>query len=337
VSESFVLEDVEVFDGTRFTGRHDVVVDDGLISAVTPARAAAATPAARTLLPGFVDAHVHLGFFAPADVLRGGVTTARDLGWPLERLDELGAADGPALLYAGQMLTARGGYPSRAAWAPRGTAREIRDAADARAAVAEQAARGASVVKIAQDPRAGPVMAPEVVRAVCDEAHARGLRVTSHCGALEQLHIALDAGVDELAHGLWSDERIDDGIIERMVRARMTVVPTLHIDPSPERIENTRRFVEAGGHVVYGTDMGNPPLPPGIDVEELRLMVRAGMALGDALAAATSCAAAHLGLEDRGRIEPGARADLVVVNGDPRDDISALAHPALVARGGVRA
>src|SRR2546426_904373 len=73
-----------------------------------------------TLLPGFIDCHVHLGFFQPRAVLRGGVTTVRDLGWPLD----VALDGGPDVLRAVQILTAPGGYPLRAGWAPKGTARE---------------------------------------------------------------------------------------------------------------------------------------------------------------------------------------------------------------------
>lgn len=129
----------------------------------------------------------------------------------------------------------------------------------------------------------------------------------------------LEAGVDELAHGLWSNEPIPAPMIQRMVSAGMVVVPTLHIDPLPRRIENLRRFAAAGGRVVYGTDMGNAGPPPGIDVEELALMERAGMSRLQVLAADTSGAAEHLRLEGRGRIVPGALADLILVKGDPAE------------------
>jgi imidazolonepropionase-like amidohydrolase len=308
-----IFEDVLVFDGVTFVGTSNVVVEGSLVAAVEPSSGRAR----RTLLPGFIDCHVHLGFFRPSAVLRGGITTARDLGWPLgASLD-----GGPDVLRAGQILTAPRGYPSRAGWAPKGTAREVRDADDARAAVDEQIAAGARFIKIAQEPRIGPTIAPDVLEILCSRAHERGLIVTSHCGSLEQLELALAAGVDELAHGLWSDEPIPEPMVERLVAHGVVVVPTLHIDPSQTRIDNVRRFASAGGSVVYGTDMGNPPVPGGIDVDELNLLRAAGLSVEDSFAAATSRAASHLGLTDRGRIAPGVRADLVLVDGDAKEDL----------------
>lgn len=344
-----------MFDGTTMLEGRTVVVERGRIIAVGPsgsvpvpagtatvgtatAGTATAGGAGRSLLPGFIDAHVHLGLVSPAAVLRGGVTTVRDLGWPPDRVFELaarlsGGGDGPRVLAAGPILTAPGGYPARSAWAPPGTGLEVGVEAEARAAVRGVVARGASVVKVAQEPRMGPTMPPEVLSAVVREAHRAGLRVTSHLGSVEQLDVALDAGVDELAHGLWSDERIPDATLRRMVRQGMAVVPTLHIDPSRRRIENLRAFLAAGGRALYGTDMGNSGPPQGIDPDELALMVDAGMTPLGAIAAATSAAADYLGLEGRGRVVAGAVADLLLVEGHPGRDLGALRRPIMVLRG----
>jgi imidazolonepropionase-like amidohydrolase len=71
-----------------------------------------------------------------------------------------------------------------------------------------------------------------------------------------------------------------------------------------------------------------------VDVEELRLLAEAGLGPGQALAAATSLAAAHLGLAGTGRVVAGARADLLLVDGDPLDDLTALERVLLVTRDG---
>ncbi|HET6355965.1 amidohydrolase family protein [Streptomyces sp.] len=72
-----------------------------------------------------------------------------------------------------------------------------------------------------------------------------------------------------------------------------------------------------------------------VDIEELALLIEAGLDPGRALAAATSLAAAHLGLAGTGRIVPGARADLLLVEGDPLDDLAALERVLLVTRDGL--
>jgi imidazolonepropionase-like amidohydrolase len=339
--------DVRVFDGTRMREGETVWVDGERIARTGPAAAGLPAGAStvvdgtgRTLLPGFIDAHVHLGLHKPETVLKGGVTTARDLGWPAGRIFPLrqrlatGSQLGPSLMAAGPMITARGGYPLRAGWAPPGTAREVVSPGQAREVVAELAMLGAAVIKVAQEPRQGPVLPLAVLRAVVDEAHVAGLRVTSHVGSLDELEVAAEAGIDELAHGLWASVLIPPPTLQRMVQQGMAIVPTLHIDPSPERLRNLARFLEGGGQVVYGTDMGNAGPPPAIDPSEIALMVTAGMTVPQALASATSGAADYLGLAGLGRIAVGATADLILVEGNPAEEPAALARTVMVVQAG---
>jgi imidazolonepropionase-like amidohydrolase len=346
--ESLAIVGAAVFDGS---GRppvpaRTVVVRDGRVERVGPAGEVAPPAGAEvvdgagcTLLPGFVDTHVHLDFYPPAEVLAGGVTTVRDLGWPAGRLAalreraEAPEAASPRLLAAGQIVTVPGGYPTRATWAPPGTARPVAGAAEASDAVAELAAAGAAVVKVALDDRVGPTLPEPVLAAVVEAASAHGLGVTAHVGTAREVAKALAAGVGELAHWPFDRRTLPDALIARLA-ASVTVVPTLHIQPSRPRRLGVRRFVERGGRVLYGTDLGNQGPPPAVDVQELRLLVAAGLTSAEALVAATSAAAAHLGLTGAGRVEPGARADLLLVAGDPLDDLAALSRVRLVTRDG---
>lgn len=297
-----------------------------------------------TLLPGFIDSHVHIGFARPRDVLRGGVTVARDLGWPpdkifpLQRESRSPSFDGPFLLAAGQMLTAPGGYPSRAGWAPRGTAREVEGPAEAEGAVAAQAEAGASVIKIALNPPVGPTLDAATTEAIVREAHGRRLRVTGHVHGLDELEKALGAGVDELAHMLMGDDVIPPSLIETMVERGTVVVPTISVRFGSDRrraVENLRHFVAAGGTVLYGTDLGNSGPRPGIDRREVKGMARAGMDGRSIIASATTQAARVLGLVDRGRLSEGVRADVVAVQGNPLEDPRSLLEVAFVMRDGV--
>ena len=299
-----------------------------------------------TLIPGFIDAHVHIGFYEPQEVLRGGVTTVRDLGWPPERIEPLVHASrsdtftGPTILAAGPMLTAPGGYPTRAAWAPPGTGLEVRGPEDVERAVASVAATGAVIVKVALNPPVGPVLSLDTLTAIVDAAHARGLKVTGHVHGLAELDKALDAGMDELAHMLTSRDRIPEATIQRMVEAGMVVVPTLSIFSGAAletAIANLSAFRAAGGRIVYGTDLGNEGPRPGIDPNEVHAMARAGMSGHDIIRSATVDAAAWLGLSTTGTIEAGRAADLVLVEGDPLTTPDALTNIRAVWRRGLRA
>lgn len=314
----------EIADATVvIEGRHIAAAGRGADIEI-PAGARTVDLPGHVLVPGFIDAHVHIGFYPPHEVVAGGVTTVRDLGWPPDEIFLLADAsaeesfEGPTILAVGPMLTAPGGYPTRAAWAPHGTAFELDDPAAARRAVVELAPRSAAI-KIALNPPVGPVLDDATLDAIVGAAHELGLKVTGHVHGLDQLERALDAGVDELAHMLMSAEPIPDPLIARMVDAGTTVVPTLAIFDGRERrvgVDNLRRFHAAGGAVVYGTDLGNQGPQPGIDGTEVGAMAAAGMSLLEIVHAATVGAARYLGLTDVGAIAPGRDADLVAFSGD---------------------
>jgi imidazolonepropionase-like amidohydrolase len=341
----FALVGVRVLDGSDRPAQagRTVVVRSGRIEAVggadqarTPDGGLVLDGDGLTVLPGFVDTHVHLDFYPPAAVLAGGVTTVRDLGWPAARLAVLrrdAGATAPRLLAAGQILTAPGGYPTRAAWAPPGTARPVEGPDDAALAVAELADAGAAVVKVALDERVGPTLPPATLAALVSSARGHGLAVTAHVAGVRQVEKALEAGVAELAHWPFTRRELPGALVRRMAEA-VTVVPTMHIEPSGARLAGLAAFVAHGGRVVYGTDLGNQGPPPGIDVVELGLMVEAGLSPDQAIAAATGSAAAYLGLDGLGRVAPGAVADLVAVEGDPLADLTALERVRLVSLAG---
>ena len=329
-----------------------ITLSEGRIEAVgtktdtpVPEGATVIDASGKTLVPGFIDAHVHIGFSDPHDVLAGGITTARDLAWPPGVIVDLAersrkeSFEGPEIFAAGPMITVPGGYPTRAGWAPEGTGLPIRGPAAARDAVRDLANEGAAVIKVALNRQAGPVLDEAELKAIVSEAHERGLKVTGHVYGMGSLTEALSAHMDELAHMLMSTERLPEQTIDTMVRQGMAVVPTLAIRSGRDRriaISNLRRFLGAGGRVVYGTDLGNAGVRPGIDPTEVRLMARAGMSPLEILASATSGSAGWLGLDDRGMIAPGMRADLVALDTENIDKASDLAKVDDVWRGGRR-
>jgi imidazolonepropionase-like amidohydrolase len=297
-------------------------------------------------MPGFVDAHVHIGFADPGDVVRGGVTTVRDLGWPPHEIFPLARAsaepgfDGPLVLAAGPIHTAPGGYPTRAAWAPEGTGREVAGTDEARAAVRDAVAAGACVVKFSLNPPVGPVFERATLEALVTAGHEAGLKATGHVYGMAELDKALDCGADELAHMLMGEEEVPDPTIRRMVVAGTTVVPTLSIRFGRDReiaIANLARFRAAGGHVVYGTDLGNEGPGPGIDRTEVRSLAKAGYEPIDVVRAATVDAARHLGLGSKGVLDDGMDADVVAVPLDALEDAERLSDVRMVWREGRRA
>jgi imidazolonepropionase-like amidohydrolase len=285
------------------------------------------------LMPAVADRHVHIGLSDPAAVLLGGVTAVRDLAWPPERIfpladaSEMPSFEGPLILAAGPMLTGPGGYPTQDSWAPPGTGREVKDAEDAAAAVEELARLGSAVIKVSLNAEAGPTPSDAALAAICDAAHAADLPVTAHAQGAGQVERALGAGVDELAHTPWTPLSPD---VIHTAASRIRIVSTLDIlsfgRDTPEiraALDNLRRFHDAGGTVVYGTDLGNGSIPPGIHSREGRLIAEAGLTKEEVLATMI-----------RAPLEPDAPADLVAVGGNALEDLSVLDHVRLVVRAG---
>ncbi|MFL6238426.1 MAG: amidohydrolase family protein [Actinomycetes bacterium] len=287
--------------------------------------------------PGVVDAHVHLAFGSPADVVAGGVTSARDLGAPMSAAMQWRTPDrslsSPHVGVAGPIVTAPGGYPSRS-WGRDGFAVFAADAAAAHAVVAQLAGQ-VDVVKLALEPAGGPVPGVDVAVAVVRAAHEAGLAVTAHALTAATVATALAAGVDELAH--MPVEPLGPDLVEAIAAADMLVVSTIQTFVSSggsageAALANARASHGAGVRIAYGSDLGNTGTTPGVDPGELRHLAAIGLGAGGALRAATEVAATAAGVRGgRGRLIVGAPADLVVLTGDPTNEPDRWRHPLAV-------
>lgn len=287
------------------------------------------------LMPGVADRHVHIRLADPGAVLLGGVTAVRDLAWvpqeilALANASELPSFTGPLVRAAGPMLTAPGGYPTAAAWAPRGTGRELEGPEDAAAVVAELADQGAAAIKVSLNAEVGPTPSDAELAAIVEGAHARDLPVTAHVQGKGQAERAVGAGMDEFAHTPWT-ERLPDPLLDAAART-MRMVSTLDIcsfgDVTPElrtACDNLVRFRSAGGTVVYGTDLGNGAIPPGIHLREALLLHEAvRMTPEEVLVAMTA-----------GPLAVDGPADLIVLGSDPLVRLEALGDLRVVVRAG---
>jgi imidazolonepropionase-like amidohydrolase len=294
-----------------------------------------------TLLPGLIDAHVHLVWSgAPGDdaakaTVNAGFTTVRNLG---SNANVPVRFDAPRVVFSGPGLGPENGICHQTF----GTF--VRDAADAREQVRAQVrdlgatwikvCAGGGVVGIPKDAESGE-LSPELLAAIVDEARKLNVKVAAHAQGPIAIRNAVLAGVDSIEHG---------GLIDRetallMREKNVALVPTLaRLEGRPT--VKTRTFaavseaVKAGVTIVLGTDA--TVLPHGKNAEELVALVEVGLTPLEAIRAATTRAAALLGLRDVGRIAKGASADLVAVNGDPLNDVGALREPVFVmARGKV--
>lgn len=202
---------------------------------------------------------------------------------------------------------------------------------------------GADVVKVAtsggvlsaRDDPSHAHFRPAELAVLVEEASAAGMPVMAHAQAADGIKNAVRAGIRSIEHGIF----LDDEGIDLMLANGTWLVPTLVAPqgvldavaagvPIPANIaekaravigvhrEAVRRAIAAGVRLAMGTDSG--VTPHGRNLRELAMMADLGMAPGAVLEAATRSAAQLLGVvDDRGTIEPGKRADLVLVDGDP--------------------
>ncbi len=334
--------------------RNGRVVDAGPGSeVVTPVGAEVIDVEGRAILPGFINAHVHRGY--DAENLRawaqGGVTTVRDLGalsgWRsgghsvFEERDELNRDDLNArLVAAGPIVTTVGGYGSYPVTSPEDAREKVNGLIDA----------GPDVIKIAIEDdlqgREWPLLSPEEIAAIVETAHARDVRVAAHVSRSEHVQMAIDAGVDDVNH--MAVDPVSTDRLNRMVELGMIWVPTLELWGGVSQrhglswdavaARNLRRFVDAGGSVALGTDFAGytTPFDLGMPITEIRLMHEAGMSPMQIIEAATRNAATVCGLGDElGTLEAGKIADVIVVDGNPLEDVERLADVVLVVHNGV--
>jgi imidazolonepropionase-like amidohydrolase len=257
---AFVVRDVRLFDGDRVSEHRSVVVRDGVIVRIGDATLSAPPGAqviagrGRTLLPGLIDAHVHLSDSAEADLRQSlalGVTTDLDMwngGARFERIETLRAADAPDVAdvrTAGTGATAPGGHPTQMGG---GSFPTIDDPADAQAFVDARIAEGSDYIKIIYDDlssigRHQPMLDKRTLKAVVDAAHARGKLAVVHILSEWQAKDAIEAGADGLAH-LFTGATVSPDLATLAASHHVFVTPTLTVlfsdcgQPSGPRIAN---------------------------------------------------------------------------------------------------
>lgn len=327
----------------------------------------------RYLFPGLVDSHFHLVSRSAAEVdegliadgliegminavtrLAGGITSVRDCGCRhhgihrLRRVIDSGRVPGPRSVVAGR-------NPTSAA-APDHWRNVVADGPDGiAAAVGHELEAGADFVKLilshAEDPGDWAAVARYLGEAELQSgvaaAHARGARVGVHCEGWEAARLAVDAGVDVLDHAPLLDRATADAMAARGA----VYVPTIWAFSADsglsesgtgevarwqeEHRRSVRRARQAGVTIAAGSDAAGSLPAADVLVDEMQTLVAAGLTSTEALAAATTGGAAAIGVPGAiGTIAVGARADFVVLEGDPALDLDVLRRPVLVvARG----
>jgi imidazolonepropionase-like amidohydrolase len=394
-----------IWDGTGAAPIPDgiVVVRGGRIEAIGP-RASVPVPKGattidgkgKTLIPGLINSHGHVGMtkglkqdkgnYGTENILahlkqyaRYGVTAMMSLGTDFEAIFPLRGPAKPTeepratVFTAGRGFTGKNGYPAVLP-GNAGLPREVDSVEEVRAGVDELARQKVDMVKMWVDDHWGHYakIRPELYQAVIAEAHKHGMRAMAHLFYLDDAKKLVAAGLDGMAHSV-RDREVDADLIAALKKRGTFAVPTLTreestfiyaqppaflddpffnrwIDPDVikqlkdpawgQRVKadpdfskyagqlkmaqtNLKKLFDAGVRIAFGTDTGPPGRFQGyFEHRELELMVAAGLRPEQALTAATSGSAAALGIaRDFGTLEKGKRADMILLDADPLQDI----------------
>ncbi|MFH8559457.1 amidohydrolase family protein [Streptomyces sp. NPDC017988] len=332
----------------------------------------------KTVLPGLIDAHVHLGglgfkavpsfggrkatedYARPRlDAVRHGVTTQRSLGdfltdsLTVRDAIEKGALPGARIVTSGPSFQVKGGHPNGTVWGNDPTARAEgarlpESPADARRMVAELADAGVDLIKIIisdnefmQPPQPELKMDWAVTEAIVEAAHQHALRVAAHAENVTDALKAVQAGVDDIEHLVMREPDLSDTsafeeLFSLMADRGTLLVPTMvahqrvgeETDPTTLSYGNTlvKQAFDAGVRLGVGSDAHSPGLHGWKLYHELVMFVRdQGIDALTTLTAATGGNAELLGIDERlGTVTAGKIADLLVVDGNPLQDITAI-------------
>jgi imidazolonepropionase-like amidohydrolase len=360
-----------------------ILVHDGRIVAFGPSTAVK-VPRDSTVIDckglvvtaGFWNSHVHI---LPPELLhadklsseqisaqleqmltRWGFTTVFDIASVLNnttlirRRIESGEVKGPRILTVGEPFWAKGGTPIYVKGfleANHINIPEVESNAQAVQRVRQQIHDGADGIKIfagSVERDSILIMPLDLAKAIVAEAHRERKPVFAHPSNQEGIEVALQSGVDILAHTTPSGGPWSSSLVERLKAAHVALIPTLtlwHVESKgvpPEDFEkgmNTivlpqlRAYSEAGGQILFGTDVGY--IEQFDTSEEFRWMSRASMSFQQVLASLTTNPAQRFGYSTRrGRIAKGMDGDLVVLRADPAQDATAFSKVRYTILGG---
>jgi imidazolonepropionase-like amidohydrolase len=361
-----IITNARVIDGTGAEPREGVSLSivDGKIDQIgehlAEQPATVLDVGGRTVLPGLIDAHVHLSSLdrklsqalhpygladAAMKMVNAGVTTVRDLGsygrslFALREAIREGLCVGPRILLCGQIIAATSPGVEKF----HGMYRAADGVYEFRKAVRQQAQRGADFIKVmstgaltVEDEDVHPAqLTVEEFAALVDEAHRLGFRVASHAEGLDGIRMSVQCHVDTIEHGEMSFSAPE--LLDQMADRSIILVPTLSVfdwvsesdvfplwmrDRAKHLGECARKTVAAARHAGVALAMGADAGPHGSNAGELVRMVDAGLTSMEGIIAATSDAARACGIEDMvGSIRPAAAADLLVFETDPLKNV----------------
>jgi imidazolonepropionase-like amidohydrolase len=372
-AESLAILDAIVYRSAALPPlpRASVVITDGRIATVgerarIPPGAEVIRCSGCAVMAGFWNCHVHFtepkwddAATQPAQKLaaqlqsmltRSGLTTVVDTGsllantLALRRRIESGEIPGPRIYTAGAPIYPPDGIPyyvKDSLPAEFSQSSTPRSSGEAAAYAAANIRSGAGILKLFTGSwisRSKVLPMPEpIAMAAVTVAHQNHQLVFTHPSNLMGFEVAIDSGVDVLAHAPDDTRGIDDGVLRRAIAKHMAMIPTLKLFSGADDIAEirrvVRRFHELGGELMFGTDTG---YLSDYDVsEEFHQLEKAGLNAMEILRMLTENPARKFGVQnERGRIAPGMIADITVLDSDPLGAITAFSRVRYTIRDG---
>ena len=320
--------------------------------------------------PGICGRHDTYDFLKNRmDCLKWGVTAIRSTGDFAPDIfdfrDEVnrGQHISPRIVAAGRMIQARGGHPVYTVFGSNQAIIDnacvvVDDSTDLAREVKALADAGAEWIKVfisevnkMDYPAPIPRIPPEKIRQIVELAHQSGKPCMVHVDSISHMREAAEFGADSIEHVFCvgaTDIEIDDTLIEMLVKKNICVVPTVYSiraheapdGPMPlvyeKLITQVNKLIKAGVYIGVGTDASIPFVPLGDSMhEEMSELVKCGMTPIDVIKAATQGNAKLLKKEKEiGAVKPGYLADLLVVDGNPAEDITLTKKISIVIANG---
>lgn len=333
------------------------------------------------VLPGLIDAHVHLvwdgspdpqstinhlendsvtlkAYKHAFDFLQQGITTVRDLGSPdrttLHVRDAINSKmlQGPTILTSGMPICMTGGHLHN-------MSREVDGSDEARKATRTVMKEGADLVKVmatggiytlGEEPQDCQLTIEEM-KAITEEAHKKNKKVAAHAYGIKGILNCIKAGVDTIEHGIFADLNT----LSLMKKEGMYLIPTMAVmrrevadqgksipswayekvkDLLEPHVNTFQKAIQKGVKIATGTDCGSPLTPPKYYFDELSIMNDAGMSPMEVIHSSTRIAGECLGLNNRGILAAGKKADLLVVDENPLENLDVLKKDKKIMKNG---
>ena len=348
VADKTVIKNVKVWDGQKHIPNTTIVIEGKTISLTGDASGGTVYDGkGGFLLPGLIDAHVHVSTSEGLTCLvNQGITTGYDMGSYNEDMGQwrdVGDKGLTSLLYSGAAACKKQSFPGVLPCFPKNSF--VVDERGASKFVSDRVAEGADYLKIViSDDEEDPIPKKQYEDIIRREAEKKGKNLVSHAAVYAAQTLARKVGGKFITH-LPRDKTLTKADVQEMLDNKQVAIPTLIMEQNFLRIlrlnpknlfkmnyshckDSLTLMYKMGVPILVGTDatarmMHFAIVKYGEPLHtELQLLSEAGMSTEDIFKGATSLSAKHFGLHDRGEIAPGKRADLVLLDKDPFKDIS---------------